>query len=49
VLLLLVPAIYAGARTLDLPKDLRDPMRIAMLLAVIAQITLWVTAVVDER
>jgi small-conductance mechanosensitive channel len=47
VLLLLVPALYAGARTLDLPNDLRDPMRTAMLLAVIAQVTLWVTAVVD--
>jgi small-conductance mechanosensitive channel len=47
LLLLVFPCVFAGARTLTLPKELHAPLHTAMLLAVIAQVTLWVTAVVD--
>jgi small-conductance mechanosensitive channel len=47
VLLFVIPCVYAGARTLDLPNDVREPLHTAMLLALIAQVTLWVTGVVD--
>jgi small-conductance mechanosensitive channel len=47
ILLLVIPCLFAGARSLDLPSDLRGQLHIAMLLALIAQVTLWVTGVVD--
>ncbi|HEX2831711.1 MAG TPA: mechanosensitive ion channel family protein [Thermoanaerobaculia bacterium] len=47
LLLLVIPCVYAGARTLALPKELHAPLHTTMLLALIAQVTLWVTAVVD--
>ncbi|MGN6183039.1 MAG: mechanosensitive ion channel family protein [Thermoanaerobaculia bacterium] len=47
LLLLVIPCAYAGSRSLTLPKDLHAPLHTAMLLALIAQVTLWVTAVVD--
>lgn len=45
--LLLLPAIFLGARVLDLPADFRRILRIAAALSFIAQAALWATGVID--
>lgn len=45
--LLLLPAIFLGARVLDLPVDFRRILRIAAALSFIAQAALWATGVID--
>lgn len=47
LLLLLLPAVFLGARVLELPEDLRRGLRIGASLSFIAQTALWVTGVVD--
>ena len=47
LLLLILPAIFLGARVLDLPADFRRGLRIAATLSFIAQAALWVTGVID--
>jgi small-conductance mechanosensitive channel len=44
---LLLPAIFLGARVLDLPVDFRRILRIAATLSFIAQAALWATGVID--
>lgn len=45
--LILIPCITIGMRSLELPRALREPLATAMLIACIAQCTLWITAIVD--
>lgn len=45
--LLLLPAVFLGARVLDLPDDFRRVLRIAATLSFIAQAALWATGVID--
>jgi small-conductance mechanosensitive channel len=45
--LLLLPAIFLGARALELPVDLRRLLRIGASLSFIAQSALWATGVID--
>ncbi len=45
--LLLLPAIFLGARVLELPDDFRRVLRIAATLSFIAQAALWATGVID--
>jgi small-conductance mechanosensitive channel len=45
--LLLLPAIFLGARALELPVDLRRLLRIGASLSFIAQAALWATGVID--
>lgn len=45
--LLLLPAIFLGARALELPPDLRRLLRIGASLSFIAQAALWATGAID--
>jgi small-conductance mechanosensitive channel len=45
--LLLLPAIFLGARVLDIPADFRRVLRVAATLSFIAQAALWSTGVID--
>lgn len=45
--LLFAPALFLGARALRLPADFHRGLRIVAALALVAQIALWVTGVVD--
>jgi small-conductance mechanosensitive channel len=45
--LLLIPAIFLGARALELPPELRRFIRIGAALTFIAQAALWTTGVID--
>ncbi|HEX7707479.1 MAG TPA: mechanosensitive ion channel family protein [Thermoanaerobaculia bacterium] len=45
--LLVFPAIFLGARTIDLPVDIGRMLKAAAQLAFIAQTALWATGVVD--
>ncbi|MFL6245541.1 MAG: mechanosensitive ion channel family protein [Thermoanaerobaculia bacterium] len=45
--LLLLPAIFLGARALELPADFRRILKIAATLSFIAQAALWATGVID--
>ena len=47
LVLLLLPALFLGARVLELPDDFRRSLRIAATLSFIAQAALWVTGVID--
>jgi small-conductance mechanosensitive channel len=45
--LLVFPAVFLGARTLDLPADMGRMMKSGAQLAFIAQTALWATGVID--
>jgi small-conductance mechanosensitive channel len=45
--LLVLPAIFLGARALELPAELWRIVRIAATLSFIAQAALWITGVID--
>jgi len=45
--LLLLPALFLGARVLDLPSDLRRFLKIGASLSLIAQTALWASGVFD--
>ncbi|HYC59280.1 MAG TPA: mechanosensitive ion channel family protein [Thermoanaerobaculia bacterium] len=45
--LLFLPAIFLGARALELPVDLRRYLRMAASLSFIAQVALWTTGLID--
>ena len=47
LVLLLLPAIYLGARVLELQPDFRRILRIAATLSFIAQAALWAAGVID--
>ena len=47
LVLLLLPAIFLGARALDMPADFRRVLNIAATLSFIAQAALWATGVID--
>jgi small-conductance mechanosensitive channel len=47
LLLLLLPALFLGARALELPPDLRRFLRIGATLSLIAQLALWASGVID--
>jgi small-conductance mechanosensitive channel len=47
LLLLLLPAIFLGARALELPIELRRWIRLGAILSLVAQTALWTTGVID--
>ena len=47
LLLLILPAIFLGARALVLPRDLARLLRIGAALSLIAQSALWTSGVID--
>jgi len=47
LLLLLLPAIFLGARALELPDEIRRVLRIGASLSFIAQTALWASGIID--
>ncbi|HYH09302.1 MAG TPA: mechanosensitive ion channel family protein [Thermoanaerobaculia bacterium] len=47
VFLLFFPAVFLGIRALEVPLDLRRLIRLAALLAFMAQLVVWSTGVID--
>lgn len=47
LLLLVLPAIFLGARALELPIELRRWIRLGAILSFVAQTALWLTGVID--
>jgi small-conductance mechanosensitive channel len=47
LLLLVLPAIFLGARALELPVELRRWIRLGAILSLVAQTALWTTGVID--
>ncbi|HEX2059328.1 MAG TPA: mechanosensitive ion channel family protein [Thermoanaerobaculia bacterium] len=45
--LLFVPAVFLGARALEIPVDLRRLVRLVALLSFVAQVAVWTTGVID--
>lgn len=45
--LLFLPAVFLGARVLDLPSDLRGHLKTVASISIIAQTALWVGGVID--
>ena len=45
--LLFVPAVFLGARALNLPADFHRGLRVVAALSFVAQIALWTTGVID--
>lgn len=47
LLLLILPAIFLGARALELPRELARLLRLGAILSLVVQSALWTTGVID--